>query len=106
MPVLVIVAIGSTWTSVARAGAISTNQVTNQCVESADGFIGESGDRRAGIVEPQAWHVGHLTGDRCRTPVQLRWSAARSTTCGSDFGREPQDVVVLAGEEGFEPSIS
>ena len=26
--------------------------------------------------------------------------------CGPNTGEEPQDIVVLAGEEGFEPSIS
>jgi hypothetical protein len=43
-----------------RAGAISTNQVTNQHVESCDRQIDESGDRRAAFAGLQAWHEGHL----------------------------------------------
>ena len=39
----------------------SANQVTNKRVESGDRRNDESGDRRAVIRMPQAWHEGYLT---------------------------------------------
>ena len=48
-------------TKVALARPTGTNQVTNKRVESGDRRTDESGDRRAVIGMPQAWHEGHLT---------------------------------------------
>ena len=88
------------------ASGSTASQVTNLVVESGDRRIDESGDRRAAIGTPQAWREGHLTRGQVpealsrseeRRPIHNMWQWSHDATtrcCG------------LAGEEGFEPSIS
>ena len=84
----------------------TANQVTNPSAESGDRTIEESGDRRAGIAGPQAWQEGHLTRGQVPGRRPAMWDCQAIHNMWARNRPDAKDIVVMAGEEGFEPSIS